>query len=260
VPHPWPQVGASLSASAPAHGSRWLSRLLRPCGRSRHRGAPVWGPAARAARAGARRAHPARGYDADHDRGEPPVQPPYAVRGHHLPRDLRRALCGPRDACVSLPQRRDVKMALRAAERGARRTQRPGGAPSSAICRVLMTDSGYRHVVRPCAGRGAVGRGGGAPRRLQREGAWSRAAHREDAGAIEHKLSHIKPLEIHLLLRIRHGTGVTFFNVTGHTAACPSNSDRPPCVKEKESARVVAWCGRAFLALLEQALLRSASA
>ena len=31
------------------------------------------------------------------------------------------------------------------------RTHRPGGAPSSAICRVFITLNGYKHVVRPCA-------------------------------------------------------------------------------------------------------------
>lgn len=55
--------------------------------------------------------------------------------------ELERARCMPPYGQNSTDS--DMKRPLR--------THRPGGAPSSAICRVFITLNGYKHVVRPCA-------------------------------------------------------------------------------------------------------------
>lgn len=90
-------------------------------------------------------------------------------------------------------------------------TRRPLCEPSRAICRVLITDSGYRHVVRPCASTGTVSGGSsikaaqlprlyaGAGRRITGHVARGQAAaaaaeaHREQAGAHHKEFLLVQP-------------------------------------------------------------------
>ncbi len=103
------------------------------------------------------RTHPSRRNDAHDDNAIASVQAPDAIRRQHLTRDMRRPLrrqpptCQHR--CVSVISSRRRQLCPLAVL-----TLKPGGAPSIAICRVLMTLKGYKHVVNPCKSRRPEGR------------------------------------------------------------------------------------------------------